>query len=93
MKNPKDPIRNRTHVLQVFSTVPQPNHHNINRLLLAEHQLKDANFHSRAVHLDIIKVLLPTDAQNNFFKRSIKIFIKTAPTCFGVITIIREVTV
>jgi len=32
--------------------------------------------------LDIIKVLLPTDAQENCFKRSIKIYIKqTAPTC------------
>jgi hypothetical protein len=38
----------------------------------------------------IIKVLLPTDAQENCFKRIIKIYIKTAPTCFGVITIIRE---
>jgi hypothetical protein len=36
-----------------------------------------------------IKVLLPTDAQENCFKRIIKIYIKTAPTCFGVI-IIRE---
>ena len=35
----------------------------------------------------------PTDAQENFFKRSIKIYIKTAPTCFGVITIIRERTI
>ena len=37
--------------------------------------------------------LLPTDAQENCFKRGIKIYIKikTAPTCFGVITtIIRE---
>ena len=47
----------------------------------------------RAPHLDIIKVLLPTDAQENCFKRSIKIYIKTAPTCFGVITIIRERTI
>jgi len=45
------------------------------------------------VHLDIIKVLLPTDAQENCFKRSIKIYIKTAPTCFGVITIVRERTI
>jgi hypothetical protein len=42
------------------------------------------------VHLDIIKVLLPIDAQENCFKRSIKIYIKTGLTCFGVITIIRE---
>ena len=35
--------------------------------------------------------LLPTDAQENCFQRSIKIYIKitTSPTCFGVITIIR----
>jgi len=50
-------------------------------------------FHSRTAHLDIINVLLPTDAQENWFKRSIKIYIKTAPTCVGVITIIRERTV
>jgi len=49
-------------------------------------------FHSRTVHLDIIKVLLPTDIQDNFFKRTIKIYIKTAPTCSGVFTIIRERT-
>jgi len=30
---------------------------------------------------------------HKIFKRSIKIYIKTAPTCFGVITIIRERTV
>jgi hypothetical protein len=39
------------------------------------------------------KVLSPTDAQENFFKRNIKIYIKTAATCFGVITIIRERTI
>jgi hypothetical protein len=42
------------------------------------------------VHLGIFKVLFTNDAQENFFKRSITIYIKTAPTCFGVITIIRE---
>ena len=36
--------------------------------------------------------LLPTDTQENCFKRSIKIYINMAPTCFGVITIIRERT-
>jgi hypothetical protein len=51
------------------------------------------NFHSRTLHLDIIKVLLPTDAQENCFKRSIKIYIKAAPTFFGVITTIRERTI
>jgi len=48
-------------------------------------------FHSRTVHLDIIRVFyLPTDAQENCFKKNIKIYIKTSPTCFGAITIIRE---
>jgi hypothetical protein len=51
------------------------------------------NFHSRTVHLDIIEVLLPTDTQEKFFKKNIKIYVKTAPTCFGVITIIRERTI
>jgi len=45
------------------------------------------------VHLDIIKVFyLQTDAQENCFKKNIKIYIKTAPTCFGAIIIIRELT-
>jgi len=39
------------------------------------------------------KLFTPTDAQGNCFKRSIKIYIKTAPTCFGIITIIRERTI
>jgi len=48
-------------------------------------------FYSRTVHLEIIKVFyLPTDAQENCFKKNIKIYIKTVPTCFGAITIIRE---
>jgi hypothetical protein len=39
----------------------------------------------------IIKVFyLPTDAQENFFKKNIKNYIKTAATCFGAINIIRE---
>jgi len=33
---------------------------------------------------------LPTDAQEICFKKNIKIYIKTTPTCFGLITIIRE---
>jgi len=33
---------------------------------------------------------LPTDAQENCFKKNIKIHIKIAPTCSGVIPIIRE---
>jgi hypothetical protein len=46
--------------------------------------------------LDTIKVFFysPTDAQLNCLKNNFKIYmkidIKTAPTCFGVITIIRE---
>jgi hypothetical protein len=44
--------------------------------------------------LPVIRVFyLPTDAQENFFKNNIKIYIKTAPTCFGSITIIRERTI
>jgi hypothetical protein len=40
------------------------------------------------MHLDIIRVFyLPTDAQENCFKNNIKIYIKTAPTCFSAITI------
>jgi hypothetical protein len=51
--------------------------------------------HIHTVHLDIIKVFYPpTDAQvnchKNYFKIYIKIGIKTAPVCFGAITIIRE---
>jgi len=39
--------------------------------------------------------LLPTDVQENYSERSVKIYITitTAPTCFAVITIIRERTV
>jgi hypothetical protein len=36
---------------------------------------------------------LPTDVQENSIKKNIKIYIKTAPTCFGFITIIRERTI
>jgi hypothetical protein len=40
------------------------------------------------MHLDIIKVFfyLPTDAQVNLFKNNFKIYVKTAPTCFGAVT-------
>jgi hypothetical protein len=42
-------------------------------------------------------ICLPTDAQLNCLKKNfkidVKIDIKTAPTCFGVITIIRERTI
>jgi hypothetical protein len=47
--------------------------------------------------VEIIKFFSPIDAQVNClkinFKIYIKIYIKTAPTCFGVITIIRECTI
>ena len=47
-------------------------------------------FHSRTVRLDTIKgFYLPPDAQENYFKKNIKIYSKTAPTCFGASTIIR----
>jgi len=40
---------------------------------------------------ECVKVFyLPTDAQVNCFKRNIKIYIKAAAKCFGLITIIRE---
>jgi len=46
-----------------------------------------SNFHSRNMHLDIIKVFyLPTDAQVKCLKNNIKIYIKTAPTCFAAVT-------
>jgi hypothetical protein len=58
--------------------------------VLNEHQLPQF-FYSRTMHLDIIKVFyLPSDAQENCFKKNIRIYNKTAPTCFGAITIIRE---
>jgi hypothetical protein len=43
------------------------------------------------MHPDIIRAFYsPTDAQENCFKKNIKIYVKTAPTCFGLIAIIRE---
>jgi hypothetical protein len=42
--------------------------------------------HSRTLHLDFIRVsYLPTDSQETCFK-NIKIYFKTAPTCFGAVT-------
>jgi len=42
-------------------------------------------------------ICLPTDAQLNYLKNNFKIYIKidirTAPTCFGVTTTIRERTI
>jgi hypothetical protein len=43
--------------------------------------------------LDIKVFYLPTDAQEDFFKINIKIYIKNAPTYFGLIAIIRERTI
>jgi len=46
-------------------------------------------FHSRTVHLDIIRVFyVPTDEQKSCFKNNIEIYIKTAPTCFGLTLIL-----
>jgi len=45
------------------------------------------SFHIRTVHLDVIKVLYsPANAHVNCLKYNIKIYIKTAPTCFGAVT-------
>jgi hypothetical protein len=45
------------------------------------------NFHIHTVHLDIITVFYsPTDAPVNCLKNNIKMYIKTAPTCFGTVT-------
>ena len=39
------------------------------------------------MYLDIIKVFYsPTDSQEKCLKNNIKIYIKTAPTCFGAVT-------
>jgi len=41
MKNPKDPNRNPTHVLQACSAVPEPTEPPLhNRLLVADQQMK-----------------------------------------------------
>jgi len=46
------------------------------------------------VHINVIKVFYsPTDAQEFSFKGNVKIYIETAATCFGLITIIREGTI
>jgi hypothetical protein len=46
------------------------------------------------MHLDIISVFyLPIDAKESCFKKKIKIYIKTAPTGFSLITIIRELII
>jgi hypothetical protein len=54
-------------------------------------QLTRAGFIAKK-HLFVLSKFfyLPTDAQENWFKKNIKFYIKTAPTCIGAITIIRE---
>ena len=45
------------------------------------------NIHIRNVHVDTIKVYhSPTNAPVSCLKNHIKIYIKTAPTCFGAVT-------
>jgi len=57
----------------------------------------NAFFHMHIMYLNIIKVFFFTNwyvnCLKNNFKIHIKIDIKTAPTCFGIITIIRERTI
>ena len=49
-------------------------------------EYESSNFHFHAMHLDIIKVFHSlTDAQVNCLKNNIKIYIKTALTCFGAV--------
>jgi hypothetical protein len=53
------------------------------------------NFHSCTVHLGIIKSFIhPTECTIKLFQKNIKtykkIYIKSAATCFGLTTIIRE---
>ena len=47
-----------------------------------------SNFHIRTVHLDIIKVLFIHQLMHKWvvLKNNIKIYVKTAPTCFGAVT-------
>jgi hypothetical protein len=62
----------------------------IQPLISNNDEITVSSVHSSTVHLDIIRVFyLPTDAQENCFKKNIKIYIKTAPACFSLITIIR----
>jgi hypothetical protein len=64
--------------------------------IASNHRYSDKNikidfFYSCTIHLHVTKVFyLPTDVQENCFKKNIKIYIKTAPTCFSLITTIRE---
>jgi hypothetical protein len=66
--------------------------------LLDERNIRTEFFHIFSVHLGIIKSFIyPTECtmkllQNNV-KTFVKIYIKSAATCFGLTTIIRELTV
>jgi len=76
---------------QQFFPSKRKDHHWVPFNLLLKGNL--GSFHTVVPYILILsKFYLPTDAQENCFKRSIKIYIKTAPTCFGVITIVRERT-
>ena len=57
------------------------------------HRKQQASFSSFTICFVALLRPLPTDAQENCFKRITKIHNKTVPTCFGVITIIRERTI
>ena len=52
----------------------------------AKWRKKHFNFHIRTMHLDIIKVLFIHQLMHKWvvLKNNIKIYIKTAPRCFGV---------
>jgi hypothetical protein len=52
--------------------------------------LKILSFPAQTIFTFINAFNLTTDAQEFCFKTNIKIYIKNAPTCFGLITIIRE---
>jgi hypothetical protein len=67
----------------------------LKRVRIGKKGVVKGNFHIHTVHLHIIKVFYsPTDVQLNCLKNNFKIYIKigikTAPTYFGAISIIRE---
>jgi len=72
--------------LNICSVAPEPHQKCLSRW----GKVIKVNFHIRTVHLDIMKVLFiqGTDALvmrlKNNIRIYIKIYIKTAPTCFGV---------
>jgi hypothetical protein len=53
--------------------------------------IEEEKKYNKKLFINIISAFyLPTDAQESCFKKKTKIHIKTAPTCFGAVTIIRE---